>query len=61
MWSRIELSADAFTFLQLNGEMPMCSPDLTFKSQFCRNRKHCIFHNEIYTQRKTQGCKVNDI
>ena len=30
-WSRIELSADGLTFLKVNGEMPMCSPDLTFK------------------------------
>ena len=30
-WSRIELLADGLTFLKVNGEMPMCSPDLTFK------------------------------
>ena len=30
-WSRIELSADGLTFLKVNGEMPMCPPDLTFK------------------------------
>ena len=30
-WSRIEVSADSFTFLKVNGEMPMCSPDFTFK------------------------------
>ena len=30
-WSRIELSADDLTFLKFNGEIPMCSPDLTFK------------------------------
>ena len=30
-WSNIELSADGLTFLKVNGEMPMCSPDLTFK------------------------------
>ena len=29
-WSRIN-SADGLTFLKVNGEMPMCSPDLTFK------------------------------
>ena len=26
-WSRIELSADGLTFLLVNGEMPMCSPE----------------------------------
>ena len=30
-WSRIELSADGLTFLKVNGEMPMCCPDLTSK------------------------------
>ena len=32
-WSRIELSADGFHFLEVNREMLMCSPDLTFKCQ----------------------------
>ena len=31
MWSRIELCADGLTFSEVNGEMPMCSPELTFK------------------------------
>ena len=30
----IKLSADGLTFLKVNGEMPMCSPELTFK---CRS------------------------
>ena len=30
-WSPIELSADGLTFLKVNGEIPMCSPDLIFK------------------------------
>ena len=28
---RIELLTGGFSFLKVNGEMPMCSPDLTFK------------------------------
>ena len=30
-WPHIELSADGFTFLKCNGEILMCSPDLTIK------------------------------
>ena len=30
-WPRIELSADGLPFSKVNGEMLMCSPDLTFK------------------------------
>ena len=36
---------------------------LTLLSSTCEfhpNREHCIFHTDIYTQRKTQGCKVNN-
>ena len=40
--SRIELSADGFTFLKVDGEMPLCSVSSAYK--FHRNRKHCIFH-----------------
>ena len=29
--------------------------------QFHHNRKHCIFHTEIYTQHKTQDRKVRDL
>ena len=31
-WPRIKLSADSLTFLKVNGEIPMCFPDLSFKS-----------------------------
>ena len=30
-WSRIELSRDGFTFLNVSEKMLMCSPDVTFK------------------------------
>ena len=30
-WSCIEHLADGLTFVKVNGEVPMCSPDLTFK------------------------------
>ena len=29
-WSRLKLSAESFTFLKVNEEILMCSPDLTF-------------------------------
>ena len=42
--------------------MPMCSPNLTSSAcQFHRNKKHCIFHTEIYTQQKAQDLKVKDL
>ena len=31
-WSRIALSFDGLTFLNVKGEIPIYSPDLTFKS-----------------------------
>ena len=59
-WSRIELSADSFAFLKVNGKMLMCSPDLlSSASQFHYKWKLCIFHTEIYAQDKTQGPKIN--
>ena len=30
-WSRIALSFDGLTFLNVKGDIPICSPDLTFK------------------------------
>ena len=30
-WSHIGLTAEGLTFLKVNGEMPMCSPNLIFK------------------------------
>ena len=61
-WSRIELSGDGFTFVKVNRKISIVL--LTLLSSPClfqRNRKHYIFHIEIYTQRKTQGGKVNDL
>ena len=58
-YSHIELSADGFTFLKVDGEIPMCSVSNAYK--FHRNRKHCIFHTEIYTQHKAQDRKVNNL
>ena len=31
-WSRIALSFDGLVFLNVKGDIPICSPDLTFKS-----------------------------
>ena len=31
-WSRIALSCDGLVFLNVKVDIPMCSPDLTFKS-----------------------------
>ena len=30
-WSQIELSLDGFVLLKVNGDILICSPDLTFK------------------------------
>ena len=30
-WSQIALSFDGLTFLNVKGDIPICSPDLTFK------------------------------
>ena len=30
-WSRIEISLDGFFFLKVSGDIPIFSPDLTFK------------------------------
>ena len=30
-WSRIELSLYGFVFLKVSSDIPICSPDLTFK------------------------------
>ena len=30
-WSRIALSFDGLTFLNVKGDIPICSPDKTFK------------------------------
>ena len=48
---RIELSADGLSFLKVNGERALLT---LFSSawQFHHNRKHCIFHIEIYIQHK---------
>ena len=57
-----ELLADGITFLKVNGKIPMCSFELTFKGlSVYRNRKNCILHTEIYTQHKTLGRKGNDL
>ena len=58
-WSRIELPADGLTFLKVNGCALLTL--LSSACQFHHNKKHCVFHTEIYTQHKTQGRKVNDL
>ena len=48
-WSRIALSFDGLTFLNVKGNIPICSPDqLLSVYPSHRNRKNCTFHTYIY-------------
>ena len=48
-WSHIELSADGLTFLKVNGEIPMCFPDLKYNifKQHKRPEIYLIFENYL--------------
>ena len=63
-WLQIRrCSSIDLTTLLLKNLMGKCrcvlQPLLSSTCQFHHNRKHCIFHTEIYTQNKTQSRKEN--
>ena len=56
----MELTTDDLTLLNINGEIPICFPDLTFKSLLVSlQQENYIYNTEIYKQHETRGHKVN--
>ena len=49
-WSWIALCVEGITFLNAKGDMPICSPELTFKCLYAsyQNRNDCIFNTNLY-------------
>ena len=58
-WSRIALSFDGLTFLNVKGDILICSPDQSVYPSH-RNRKNCTFHTYIYKPLQTLSRKVSD-
>ena len=56
-WSPIALSFDGLVFLNVKGDIPICSPDLTFKCLFFYH----IYHTYIYILLQTPNRKARDL
>ena len=59
-WSSAELSAGNLTFLKVNRDMSMSSPNFQVPVRFTITRS-IESSSQKFTQYKTQGCKVNDL
>ena len=59
--SQIAFSFDSLTFLNVKGDIPICSADLSSAKTSDYNKKNCIFHTYIYVPLQTQSQKLNDL